>query len=108
MAIAGILIAAWLWLGKRTLVTSIANSAPGRLLGPGWYNARGFDWLYDKLFKVKPFLGIAAVEARPANALMNIPAILSVLQAKARTSENGYLVLVCGIHEHRRGCCWRC
>ena len=28
IAIAGILIAAWLWLGKRTLVTSIANSAP--------------------------------------------------------------------------------
>ena len=27
IAIAGILIAAWLWLGKRTLVTSIANSA---------------------------------------------------------------------------------
>ncbi|VFS65080.1 NADH-quinone oxidoreductase subunit L [Kluyvera cryocrescens] len=27
VAIAGILIAAWLWLGKRTLVTSIANSA---------------------------------------------------------------------------------
>lgn len=25
----------WLWLGKRTLVTSIANSAPGRLLGTG-------------------------------------------------------------------------
>ena len=35
VAIAGILIAAWLWLGKRTLVTSIANSAPGRLLGTG-------------------------------------------------------------------------
>lgn len=35
IAIAGILIAAWLWLGKRTLVTSIANSAPGRLLGTG-------------------------------------------------------------------------
>lgn len=33
VAIAGILIAAWLWLGKRTLVTAVANSAPGRLLG---------------------------------------------------------------------------
>ncbi len=32
VAIVGILLAAWLWLGKRTLVTSIANSAPGRLL----------------------------------------------------------------------------
>ena len=28
VAIAGILIAAWLWLGKRTLVTAVANSAP--------------------------------------------------------------------------------
>ncbi|XPE48136.1 hypothetical protein ACNKHL_14120 [Shigella flexneri] len=29
------LLAAWLWLGKRPLVTSIADSAPGRLLVPG-------------------------------------------------------------------------
>lgn len=35
IAIAGILIAAWLWLGKRTLVTSIANSAHGRFFGTG-------------------------------------------------------------------------
>lgn len=35
IAIAGILIAAWLWLGKRTTVTSIANSAPGRFFGTG-------------------------------------------------------------------------
>ena len=48
VAVVGILLAARLWLGKRTLVTSIANSAPGRLLGTRWYNARGFDWLYDK------------------------------------------------------------
>ncbi len=50
VAIAGILIAAWLWLGKRTLVTAVANSAPGRLLGTWWYNAWGFDWLYDMIF----------------------------------------------------------
>ena len=35
VAVVGILLAARLWLGKRTLVTSIANSAPGRLLGTG-------------------------------------------------------------------------
>ncbi|MBN0639082.1 NADH-quinone oxidoreductase subunit L, partial [Pseudomonas aeruginosa] len=45
IAIAGILIAAWLWLGKRTLVTSIANSAPGRFFGTWWFHAWGFDWL---------------------------------------------------------------
>ena len=92
VAIAGILIAAWLWLGKRTLVTSIANSAPGRLLGTWWYNAWGFDWLYDKVF-VKPFLGVAWLLKRdPLNAMMNIPAILSRFAGKGLLlSENGYL-----------------
>ncbi|SPX54051.1 NADH:ubiquinone oxidoreductase subunit L [Klebsiella pneumoniae] len=32
IAIAGILIAAWLWLGKRTLVTSIAKQCAWPLL----------------------------------------------------------------------------
>ena len=92
VAIAGILIAAWLWLGKRTLVTSIANSAPGRLLSTLWYNAWGFDWLYDKIF-VKPFLGIAWLLKRdPMNSMMNIPAILSRFAGKGLLlSENGYL-----------------
>ena len=92
IAIAGILIAAWLWLGKRTLVTSVANSAPGRLLGTWWYNAWGFDWLYDKVF-VKPFLGIAwLLKSDPLNAMMNIPAILSRFAGKGLLlSENGYL-----------------
>ncbi|MCF3913952.1 NADH-ubiquinone oxidoreductase, partial [Salmonella enterica subsp. enterica serovar Weltevreden] len=75
-------IAAWLLLGKRTLVTSIANSAAVRLLGSWWYNAWGFDWLYDILF-VKPFLGIACLLKRdPLNSLMNIPAILSRFAGK--------------------------
>ncbi len=91
IAIAGILIAAWLWLGKRTLVTSIANSAPAAssvLVVP----CSGFDWLYDKVF-VKPFLGIARLLKRdPLNSLMNIPAILSRFAGKGLlVSENGYL-----------------
>ncbi|MBE9734036.1 NADH-quinone oxidoreductase subunit L, partial [Escherichia coli] len=88
----GILLAAWLWLGKRTLVTSIANSAPGRLLSTWWYNAWGFDWLYDKVF-VKPFLGIAWLLKRdPLNSMMNIPAVLSRFAGKGLLlSENGYL-----------------
>jgi NADH-quinone oxidoreductase subunit L len=55
IAVAGIVIAALLFLGQRRLVTSVAQSAPGRLLGAWWYAAWGFDWLYDKLF-VKPYL----------------------------------------------------
>ena len=92
VAVVGILLAAWLWLGKRTLVTSIANSSPGRLLGTWWYNAWGFDWLYDKVF-VKPFLGIAWLLKRdPLNSMMNIPAVLSRFAGKGLLlSENGYL-----------------
>ena len=55
IAVLGIVIAALLFLGKRSLVSSVAQSAPGRLLGAWWYAAWGFDWLYDKLF-VKPYL----------------------------------------------------
>ncbi len=92
VAIAGILIAAWLWLGKRTLVTAVANSAPGRFFGTWWYHAWGFDWLYDKIF-VKPYLGIAWLLKRdPLNTLMNMPAILSRFAGKGLLfSENGYL-----------------
>lgn len=55
IALAGILLAALLFLGKRRLVSAVAQSAPGRFLGAWWYAAWGFDWLYDKLF-VKPYL----------------------------------------------------
>ncbi|THG82098.1 NADH-quinone oxidoreductase subunit L [Pseudomonas sp. A-1] len=55
IAVLGIGIAALLFLGQRRLVTSVAQSAPGRLLGAWWYAAWGFDWLYDKLF-VQPYL----------------------------------------------------
>ncbi|WP_277052700.1 NADH-quinone oxidoreductase subunit L [Zestomonas thermotolerans] len=55
IAVAGILLAALLFLGKRSLVSAIAASAPGRFLSAWWFAAWGFDWLYDKLF-VKPYL----------------------------------------------------
>ena len=92
VAIVGILIAAALWLGKRELVTRIANSAPGRFFGTWWFAAWGFDWLYDKVF-VKPYLGIAWLLKRdPLNGLMNLPALLSRIANKGLVvSENGYL-----------------
>src|SRR3989338_5168058 len=55
IALSGILLAALLFLGKRRLVTTIAQSAPGRFLSAWWFAAWGFDWLYDKLF-VQPYL----------------------------------------------------
>ncbi|KQN55113.1 MULTISPECIES: NADH-quinone oxidoreductase subunit L [unclassified Erwinia] len=92
VAIVGILLAAALWLGKRSLVTSIANSAPGRFFSTWWFAAWGFDWLYDKVF-VKPYLLIARLLSRdPLNSLMNIPAGLASLSNKGLlVSENGYL-----------------
>ncbi len=63
IAIAGILLAALLFLGKRRLVGVVAASAPGRFLGAWWYAAWGFDWLYDKLF-VQPYLLLARLLAR--------------------------------------------
>jgi NADH-quinone oxidoreductase subunit L len=58
IAIAGILLAAVLFLGKRRVATAIANSGIGRVLSAWWFAAWGFDWIYDKLF-VKPYLLIS-------------------------------------------------
>lgn len=63
IAIAGILLAALLFLGKRRFATAVANSAPGRVLSAWWFAAWGFDWIYDKLF-VKPYLLIIHVLRR--------------------------------------------
>ncbi|WP_194791138.1 NADH-quinone oxidoreductase subunit L [Pseudomonas sp. UFMG81] len=60
IAIAGILLAAVLFLGKRRFVSAIANSGIGRVLSAWWFAAWGFDWIYDKLF-VKPYLLICHI-----------------------------------------------
>ncbi|MFV3402351.1 MULTISPECIES: NADH-quinone oxidoreductase subunit L [Pseudomonas] len=60
IAVAGILLSALLFLGKRSFVSSIANSGLGRVLSAWWFAAWGFDWIYDKLF-VKPYLLISHV-----------------------------------------------
>lgn len=85
IAVAGVLLAAWLYLGKRTLVERVGNSAPGRILTALWFAAWGFDWLYDKVF-VQPYLwltrilrrdpldrtiGILPLLARGGNALLS-------------------------------------
>ena len=63
IALAGILLAAMLFLGKRRVATAIAQSGPGRLLSAWWFAAWGFDWIYDKLL-VKPYLFISHVLRR--------------------------------------------
>lgn len=92
IAIAGILLAAMLFLGKRRLVSAIAASAPGRLLGAWWYAAWGFDWLYDLLF-VKPYLLICRLLGRDPldHAIGLIPASVRSSHEAMTSTENGYL-----------------
>ncbi len=72
IAIAGIILAALLFLGRRRLVSNIANSAPGRLLSHLWLSGWGFDWLYDTLL-VKPYLFACRLLARdPLNSTMSL------------------------------------
>ncbi len=78
IAIAGIALAALLFLGERRLATSIANSAQGRLLSTLWFNAWGFDWLYDQLW-VKPYLLATRLLARdPLDWMMGLPAWIAL------------------------------
>ncbi|MCC8465443.1 NADH-quinone oxidoreductase subunit L [Photorhabdus bodei] len=90
IAVAGILLAMALYLGKRQLVNGVAQSAPGRFFSVWWFNAWGFDVLYDWVF-VKPFKNITHVLRNdPLNSLMNIPAVLSRWSNKGLSlSENG-------------------
>lgn len=92
VAIAGILLAAVLWLCKRQFVTSVAQSAPGRILSTWWFHAWGFDWLYDKVF-VQPYLAIAKLlQSDPLNAMMALPAVVVRWGNKGlAVSQNGQL-----------------
>lgn len=77
VAVAGIALAAFLFLGERRVVKGVGESGPGRLLGTLWFNAWGFDWLYDLLW-VKPYLLATRLLGKdPLDRLMNMPAVLA-------------------------------
>jgi NADH-quinone oxidoreductase subunit L len=77
IAVAGILLAAGLFLGKRTRVTALAQSPPGRRLHAWWRAAWGFDWLYDRLF-VRPYLLLCRLLGRdPIDRGMGLLATLA-------------------------------
>ncbi|CAG9296460.1 NADH-quinone oxidoreductase subunit L [Celerinatantimonas diazotrophica] len=70
-AIIGLVLAAWIWLGNRQWVESLSNHYLCRLVSRYWFNAWGFDWLYDKVF-VQPYLKIARLlRADPINAMVD-------------------------------------
>ncbi|MGE6288617.1 NADH-quinone oxidoreductase subunit L [Aeromonas media] len=77
IAVAGIALAAFLFLGERRLAKGIAESAAGRALSTLWFNAWGFDWLYDWLW-VKPYLLVTRLLGKdPLDRMMNLPAVLA-------------------------------
>ena len=90
IAIAGIVIAALLWLGERRLVNAVAASAPGRLLSGWWRNAWGFDWLYDWVF-VRPFMLLVRINRRDV-----IDLIVGLVPRFARWGHDGLSVTQSG------------
>jgi NADH-quinone oxidoreductase subunit L len=63
VAMSGIAVAAWLFLWQRRLAERIAQSLPGRLLSKLWFNAWGFDWLYNLIF-VRTYLWMVRLNRR--------------------------------------------
>jgi NADH-quinone oxidoreductase subunit L len=92
IAIAGIALAAFLYLGKRTLVTAVAANPLARLLGNWWRNAWGFDWLYEWLF-VKPFVLIANINRRDGfdQVVGLVPKLAKLGHGVLGATENGRL-----------------
>jgi len=63
IAIAGIALSAFLFLGERKLASQLANSPIGKPLSALWFNAWGFDWLYHHLL-VMPYQAMAQLLKR--------------------------------------------
>ena len=58
-------------------IATFAESALGRALSTLWFNAWGFDWLYDLIW-VKPYLLATRLLGKdPLDRMMNLPAVLA-------------------------------
>ncbi len=83
IAVAGIALAAVLFLGKRQWVNRLAQSALGRGVGTLWLHAWGFDWLYARLL-VRPYLAVSRwLKGDPLDWLLELPAGLALVANKA-------------------------
>ncbi|HSC83306.1 MAG TPA: NADH-quinone oxidoreductase subunit L [Pseudomonas sp.] len=92
IALAGILLAALLFLGKRGFATAVAQSAPGRFLSAWWFAAWGFDWLYDKLFVQTYLLACRLLARDPLDRSIGlIPRLMRGGNALLARSETGQL-----------------
>jgi len=92
IALTGVAVAWFLFIGERKLVGALANSAPGKLLSKLWYNAWGFDFLYD-LFLVKPYCLLSRMlRIDPVDkSFWLIPAVIGAAHAGLSAVQTGKL-----------------
>ena len=90
IAVAGIALAAFLFLFDTRIVKSIATSSLGQFLTKWWFAAWGFDWLYDKTL-VKPYGWISHILRKdPIDKTFNlIPAGVTQLYKLLSATQTG-------------------
>lgn len=90
IAVFGILLAGFLFLGESKLVKAIAASSVGQLLTKLWFSAWGFDWLYNLIF-VRPFLFLVKILRKdPVDKTFNlIPAGVVLAHRLLSASQTG-------------------
>ncbi|HKK57145.1 NADH-quinone oxidoreductase subunit L [Marinobacter sp.] len=89
-AIAGLLLAAWLFLWRRDWLADKVRQGPGARLWTLWHQAWGFDALFDRML-VQPWqLAVKYLRVDLVNLVMNLPAVVArVLNTGLVRSQNG-------------------
>ncbi|MDK8464786.1 NADH-quinone oxidoreductase subunit L [Marinobacter sp. SS13-12] len=88
--IAGLLLAAWLYLWQRSWLEETVRQGFGRGLWRLWHNAWGFDALFDRIL-VRPWqLMVKYLRVDLVNLMMNLPALVArALNAGLVRIQNG-------------------
>ena len=89
-AVAGLLLAAWLFLRQREWLTKKTGQGIGARLWTLWHHAWGFDALFDRVL-VQPWQWMVKIlRVDLVNLVMNLPALLArALNAGLVKSQNG-------------------
>jgi NADH-quinone oxidoreductase subunit L len=90
IAVFGILLAGFLFLGESKLLKSISSSPIGQSLTKLWFVSWGFDWLYN-LIIVKPFLFLTQLLRKdPIDKAFNlIPAAVEQMHHSLSATQTG-------------------
>ena len=92
VSLSGIALAAWLFLRNEKLVNAIATNPVGALLRRYWFNAWGFDWLYDLILR-RPYLWFVRINEKDAadSAIGLIPTSLRSLHDVLVRTQTGQI-----------------